>query len=132
MKALDISSRIQYLLHINDEQYHNMVFEAAYAWIRREIVNDEWGEKIITQGAHFWRWWTRLWDIRNRNFYNEHLANCEELLARERARLLDLYRQCHTPDGIIAFPGRKVVDETYAICMQHMIDNALKAEEVRQ
>jgi hypothetical protein len=103
-----------------------MVFNQAYAWIHKEIVNDEWGVKIITQGFHFWKWWSRLWNIRNRNFYNEYLAGRHHVMAAERHRLLSLYEAAHSVENFVAFPGRKVVEETYAICIQRKIDYELK------
>lgn len=126
MKAMEIEARIKYLLLLDEQHYHDMVFNLAYDWIRTEIVNDDWGVKIITQGSHFWKWWTRLWNIRNRRFYNEYLSDRHYLITTERNRLLKLYEAEHSVDNLIAFPGRKVIEETYAICMQHKIDYELK------
>lgn len=58
---------------IDADTYHILQHDAAIAWIRANIWDDDIAVNAITEQTLFWAWWVNQWNIREDALVYEYL-----------------------------------------------------------
>jgi hypothetical protein len=124
----DAKQHIQRLLRMNDQEYHDLVFHYAYLWIAANFINDIAAEQVLVQGSQFWVWWTSQYDLRDKRFWLTELSGKLWLTDDERLKLRLRYERMHSPLALAIWPNKKVMHETYQICISNMITHVVREE----
>jgi len=112
------------ILELSDQDYGNMVFEQAYAYMQKIIPTDHVGMDYLSKNALFWAWWENQWNRRDAIFINRwKLSTINYILQPPVLRSLKAeYYEAHDIETLNIYPNRIVMDETYAIMIGQLID----------
>lgn len=104
-------------MNMSADEYSQLVFDNAYAYLNRIIPNDQLGMDLLTKSKAFWAWWQNQWNRRDRIFIREiDLHDVQHIVSPDASTLMrELYFETHSVEGITVFPSRMILEESYAV-----------------
>lgn len=106
------------ILGITRDALHEMIYEAGVEYLEHYIPGDDYGIRTMVCSGSYWAWWRMNWESRDRAFVAQ---NFDGLSFRNRR---DIYNGLHDAAVLASsiYPGRVVLDNSYAEMIQRMFD----------
>lgn len=119
------------LLDITEDQYNNLLIDTANEYLDRSMGLDAFGKQVLLSRGHFWQWWIRQWNRREKIFIHTlSLRDHNKLSREERLLVLKAWYEEHSLDNLAVYPNRVVLESTYAVAVGQLIDHEHKSKNV--
>lgn len=113
--------QVRRLLGWTELQYAEFVEAKAKEYLKNVLFADEAAINELLKGKLWWNWWKNHWNRRDEEFVTYSEIYHQHLLEFEYVRLNSI------KGGI--YPHSRIMDETYAILMDAINKEAVKANQ---
>ena len=103
------------------DQYRLHQFETGMSYLEHYLKGDHQGVQMLSRTKTFWVWWCRQWERRNRILLHK-LNKKHRFATTPKADFKKLYEQVHHHECLSVYPGRVVMEKSYAEMMGQLID----------
>lgn len=118
MKDL-VKAQILQLVGLTEEDYNVLVWERGLGYAYHYTNQDDEAVRYMTKAKSYWQWWTNQWMLIDQRFLNCY-SRYRNPSAQEAIR--DAWFHEHDIESMVAYPGRAVLEETFACMIGKMID----------
>lgn len=115
------SLTIQEILHIDSDQYNQIVFDRALEYLTKILDGDAWAFEHLVKAKTFWEWWKRQWVCREFAFIQLHQLDKISHDADVQEIVTGLWAELHSIDALNIRPNNIVMEATFAEMMGELI-----------
>lgn len=110
------------LLEWDDLKYCEFQMQMGEEYLTRTLGTDTYGIEILVKSQLFWKWWINHWNKRDQIFLLRFTGSYSTDTLREE------YRFEHNPSNLVMSPNKVILEESYSVMIQQLIDQDRKGE----
>jgi hypothetical protein len=113
-------------IKITIEAHNSFQFESAFDYLENVYKIDKHGVTTLTRSSTFWKWWVNQWNKRNDSLGFLIQLKGNNASEEWRIKTKEKFYNMHSAGSLKVFPNLAIMEDTYSVMVQELIDNTHK------